>query len=84
MLQKASDELEIDLGRSYVVGQRLNDIKLAKNAGSKGILVLTGYGKGEWEYLRDKGPKPWKVAKDILEAVHLILEDVRSMIYQST
>ncbi len=84
MLQKASDELEIDLGRSYVVGDRLNDLKLAKNAGSKGILVLTGYGKGEWEYLREKGPTPWKVAKDILEAVHLILEDVRSKIYQST
>jgi D-glycero-D-manno-heptose 1,7-bisphosphate phosphatase len=84
MLQTASDELEIDLERSYVIGDRLNDIKLANNAGSKGVLVLTGYGKGEWENHRKKGPSPWKVAKDIQEAVQLILEDVRSMIYQST
>ncbi len=79
MMQSASEELGIDLRRSYVVGDRMIDMELAENAGSKGVLVLTGYGKGEWEYLSKNGPAPWRVAKDIVEAVHSILEDVRSI-----
>jgi len=77
MLKMASEELGIDLRRSYVVGDRMMDIRLAENAGSKGILVLTGYGKGEWEFQRQKGPSPNFIARDILEAVQWILEDVR-------
>ena len=34
--------------RSYLVGDRYKDIETAANAGVKGILVLTGYGRGEY------------------------------------
>jgi len=49
----ASKELKIDLGRSFMVGDKIDDVKAGKKAGCKGILVLTGYGAGELA-LREK------------------------------
>ena len=60
-----------------MVGDRYNDIETAANAGVKGILVLTGYGRGEYEYLRAaQKVQPVHVAGDILEAVEWILQDL--------
>jgi D-glycero-D-manno-heptose 1,7-bisphosphate phosphatase len=37
-------------------------------------LVLTGYGKGEWEYFREQWKiKPDHVAEDLFDAVQWIL-----------
>ncbi|MHB9068740.1 MAG: L-threonylcarbamoyladenylate synthase [Sedimentisphaerales bacterium] len=44
-LKKASQEYDIDLSGSYVIGDHLSDIYLAHNAGAKSIYVLTGHGK---------------------------------------
>jgi len=44
MVRDAADKLNLDLARSYVVGDRAIDIQLANNIGAKGVLVLTGYG----------------------------------------
>lgn len=45
MLFKAADELGINLENSYIVGDKLSDIKLVETAGLKGgFLVKTGYG----------------------------------------
>ena len=52
LLQQAARDLDLDLTRSYLVGDRYKDVETAANAGAKGILVLTGYGRGEYEYLR--------------------------------
>jgi D-glycero-D-manno-heptose 1,7-bisphosphate phosphatase len=42
--------------------------------GAKGILVLTGYGKGEWEYCQSQWEKrPDHVAQDLFDAVQWIL-----------
>ena len=53
LIQQAARDLDLDLTRSYLVGDRYKDMETAANAGVKGILVLTGYGRGEYEYLRD-------------------------------
>jgi histidinol-phosphate phosphatase family protein len=45
MIKQALQEFEIDLSRSYMIGDRSEDIGLGKGAGMKTILVLTGYGK---------------------------------------
>lgn len=42
----AAKDLGIDLTRSYVVGDRWSDLKAANQCRAKGILVLTGYGRG--------------------------------------
>jgi D-glycero-D-manno-heptose 1,7-bisphosphate phosphatase len=79
LMKRAAQELKLDLQRSYVVGDRFKDIEMARNAGAKAILVLTGYGKGELEFL---GPtskvKPDFIAEDLSEAVRWILSDVGS------
>ena len=52
--------------------------KTAANAGAKGILVLTGYGRGELEFLQDKAPaQPVYVARDLADAAAWILADLQ-------
>lgn len=76
MIQKAAKDLSIDLSKSYMVGDRGADIQMAKEFGGKGVLVLTGYGKGEYEYLNKTWTaKPDYVAEDLYDAVEWILQD---------
>jgi D-glycero-D-manno-heptose 1,7-bisphosphate phosphatase len=75
LIGKAVEELDLDLSRSYMIGDRGLDIEFARPLGVKGVLVLTGYGKGEWEYLRNTwSMKPDHVATDLYEAVQWILQ----------
>ncbi len=74
LIEEAVKDLEIDCSKSYVIGDRGLDIEIAQRIGAKGILVLTGYGKGEWEYFRDQWlAEPDHVARDLYEAVQWIL-----------
>jgi D-glycero-D-manno-heptose 1,7-bisphosphate phosphatase len=78
LIEQAARDLDLDLTRSYLVGDRYKDIETAANAGVKGILVLTGYGLGEYDYLRaTQQVQPVQVAPDLLEAVEWILQDFR-------
>ena len=79
LMKQAAEELNLDLKRSYVVGDRFKDIEMAHNARSKSILVLTGYGKGEYEFLGPRSKvQPDYVAEDLCGAVDWILTDVKS------
>ena len=74
LVEDAVKDLDLDCSQSYMIGDRGLDIEFGHQIGAKGILVLTGYGKGEWEYLRDYWKvKPDYVAKDFFEAVQWIL-----------
>ena len=74
LIEEAVKDLEIDCSKSYVIGDRGLDIEIAQRIGAKGILVLTGYGKGEWEYFRDQWlAEPDHVARDLYEAAQWIL-----------
>ena len=70
MLLKAAEEMDIDLSRSYMVGDMPKDIQAAMRAGVKGILVRTGYG----ENVTSAG-SPVYIARDILDAVNWIMKD---------
>ncbi|MCU0597207.1 MAG: HAD family hydrolase [Desulfobacterota bacterium] len=75
LIQQACSSFEIDLPRSFVVGDMCTDIELAHRAGLAGVLVKTGYGLGEIEYtLPLKTVKPAHIAEDLLDAVRWILE----------
>jgi D-glycero-D-manno-heptose 1,7-bisphosphate phosphatase len=110
MLELAAREHGIDLAASYVIGDKVSDINLAVNAGSRGVLVKTGYGEmtlrrvqearsqkpeGAEQKPRSENPgrraaapppsavphpvcTPHLVAEDLLEAVHLILAEIRA------
>lgn len=77
LLAQAAAELDLDLAKSYVVGDRWSDLKAAAACGAKGVLVLTGYGRGDREYI---GPgqtvQPHWVAEDLYDAVGWILRDM--------
>ena len=74
MLHQAAREHDIDLSRSYVVGDKASDMNLATNAGARGALVLTGYGRQTLAN-RDEWPcAPEVVADDLLDAVTQILD----------
>ena len=78
LMEQAARDLNLDLARSYLVGDRYKDIETAANAGAKGVLVLTGYGRGEYHYLRDTQPvQPVHVAPDLAEAVEWILVELK-------
>ena len=44
LLQAASDHA-VDLGRSFMIGDKIADIEAGERAGCQSILVLTGYGE---------------------------------------
>jgi D-glycero-D-manno-heptose 1,7-bisphosphate phosphatase len=74
LIEQACKSFEIDLQRSFVVGDMCTDIELAHRAGLKGVLVKTGYGLGEIEYiLPHKTAKPVHIAEDLLDAVRWIV-----------
>jgi len=73
-IEKARSGLDIDMGGSYVIGDRWLDIECAHNANLTGILVLTGYGMEELQHIvNPQKIKPAFVAKDLLAAVQWIL-----------
>jgi D-glycero-D-manno-heptose 1,7-bisphosphate phosphatase len=75
LIEQACRSFEIDLRRSFIVGDMCTDIELAHRAGITGILVKTGYGLGEIEYtLPQKTAKPAHIAEDLLDAVRWILD----------
>lgn len=77
MVRDAADKLNLNLARSYVVGDRAIDIQLANNIGAKGVLVLTGYGDMEQELLKDgTNGRATYIAADIYSAVEWIISDI--------
>ncbi len=74
LLRKAAEDLDLDLALSYAVGDRLADLECGQRVGSKGVLVLSGYGKQELESQREKrGFQPSFIAGDLYEAVGWIV-----------
>ena len=71
----ARDEFDIDLARSYMVGDKMIDLECGWNAGiRRSILVRTGYGR---EVEQQEGAKLQRavVVDDISAAVDWIIED---------
>lgn len=76
---RAARDLGIDLGRSWMLGDKSADLGLAQAAGLKGgVLVLTGYGQGTLEKMKAQGRSPQYIATDVLDAVETILQLERS------
>jgi D-glycero-D-manno-heptose 1,7-bisphosphate phosphatase len=75
LVRQAQERFDIDLSRSFVIGDKSADVGLAEAVGARGILVRTGY--GESELVRHNGDMPGSVhiATDLLAAVTWILAD---------
>ena len=75
MLRRAEEEMGVDLSGSYVIGDRTVDVLAGRNAGAKGILVLTGYGMTAAGECREQGIVPDYIAPSVGEAVNFILNE---------
>jgi D-glycero-D-manno-heptose 1,7-bisphosphate phosphatase len=73
MLERARDDLGIDLRKSYLVGDATTDILAGLRAGCTTILVLTGFGGSDAKVVAE----PDHTARDLAEAVELILNQLR-------
>jgi D-glycero-D-manno-heptose 1,7-bisphosphate phosphatase len=79
LLVRAAAELSLDLRASTMVGDKASDLVPAHAVGARGVLVLTGYGRGEWEYRREHfAVVPDFVAGDLLDAVEWALAERRT------
>jgi D-glycero-D-manno-heptose 1,7-bisphosphate phosphatase len=74
MLNDAARDLNLDLSRSWVVGDQWRDVQLAHVAGCRSVLVRTGHGasqEGAWP--QDVAP-PTATCDNLIAAVSVILE----------
>lgn len=73
---RARDDLALNLSGSYHVGDKRSDVEAAARAGLVSILVLSGYGRQEWEACLRAGPDslmPDYVARGLAEAAEWVL-----------
>jgi len=72
---RAAAELGLDLERSYMIGDKVDDILFGLNAGVVPVLVLTGYGAESLKALGARGLRPAHVASNVLEAAAWVVRD---------
>jgi D-glycero-D-manno-heptose 1,7-bisphosphate phosphatase len=76
MLQRAAREHKLELEGSSLVSDRFVDLDMGKKSGCRSILVMTGYGRGEYEWNRLRWPHlPDAVVENLSEAVDWILKE---------
>ncbi len=76
LVYKASEELNIDLTKSYFVGDSVTDIECGINAGLKTVLVKTGYGEESFSILQKQNKFPTFVAQNIIDVGSFIQKDL--------
>jgi D,D-heptose 1,7-bisphosphate phosphatase len=72
MFLRAARELDLDLARSYAVGDRWHDVQAAQAAGASAIMVRSGYGATELTRLRP-ALTPAHIADTLIDATTWIL-----------
>ncbi len=73
MVERAVEDLGVEPTRSYVVGDRLSDVGLARTVGACAIMVLTGYGTEALKELEESDLTTDHIAADLAEAAEWIL-----------
>jgi D-glycero-D-manno-heptose 1,7-bisphosphate phosphatase len=73
LILQAARELDLNLERSYMVGDRWLDVNCGRAAGTQSVLVRTGYGRTEELLRRPPDQEPTPIADNLIEAVGWIL-----------
>ena len=66
MVFEAAAEFDVDLGRSWMIGDKSADVECGKRARVRTILVMTGYGS-------EQDCTPDYRARDVVEAMEMVL-----------
>jgi len=73
LVLQAADEFSIDVSRSFVVGDKVSDVRLAGNVGATGVMVRTGHGEEELAKAGGSIAGAALVAADLIAATSWIL-----------
>lgn len=74
LLLRAAEEWDIEFPSSWVVGDKVEDVELARRAGCRSALVRTGYGReSEARLAAERGVLPDVVADDLGAVVEAIV-----------
>lgn len=73
LIGQARERFDIDLARSFVIGDKMADVESAVRAGARGILVRTGYGEDVWTSYNRQVPGAAHVAADLMAATAWLL-----------
>ena len=76
MVEEAARDLDLDVARSFVIGDKWLDVELAKNAGARGILVRTGHG-ADVEAEPPHGLQPFASVDTLADAADVIVADAQ-------
>ncbi|MCB0282767.1 MAG: HAD family hydrolase [Calditrichae bacterium] len=73
LILKAKQEHDINFSESFMIGDRYKDMEFAFKNGLKTIMVMTGYGIGEYTYQKNTWPQlPDYICENILQAAETI------------
>ncbi|MBU1298681.1 MAG: D-glycero-beta-D-manno-heptose 1,7-bisphosphate 7-phosphatase [Bacteroidetes bacterium] len=78
MLKQAEAEFNIDLKKSFIIGDRIIDIQTAHAAGAKSILVLTGYGKNQIEIVKSQNIYVDYIAENLHDAMQFVKKSINN------
>ena len=76
MVLLAAKDHNIDLTKSYIIGDSTSDIECGMNAGLRTILILSGHGRETLYSLQKQNKMPRFVAGNFLEAGNMIINDL--------
>ena len=77
LVEAAAKQFGIELSKSFVVGDRFVDIRLAHRVSARSVLVLTGVGRAELEEEQSNGTEqPDHIAENVYEAVRWIVRNL--------
>ena len=72
LLRRAAVDLDLDLTRSFVVGDRWHDLAAGQAVGARGVLVRTGLGVKD-EAAPDAAVRPAAIVDNLMDAAAWIL-----------
>lgn len=75
LIFEAAGKYDIDIDRSYIIGDSVSDIECGWNAKLKPVLVKTGRGMESFSVLQKENKIPSFVAENIMDASNFILND---------
>jgi len=73
-INQAVSEFNIDLKKSWMLGDHPSDVNLGTNAGCNTVFLLTGHGMEHFHELEEKKFTPTIIAEDFLTAAKKIKE----------
>ena len=73
LLRRAAVDLDLDLSRSFVVGDRWHDLAAGQAVGARGVLVRTGLGSKD-EAAPDAAVTPAAIVDTVMDAAAWILQ----------